>query len=119
MNDIRDVYLSNLEWTRVHDDMGGVIGNIIFDKLMTYEDYQRLSNSTHFILCNKDYIELLEQNYERIYNENCKLREEKKIPEKLGKIDDNNGYIDQNDVIKIGKKVDEIIDYLKSKGKGN
>jgi hypothetical protein len=44
------------------------------------------------------------------------LEEEKKIPEKLGKIDDNDGYIDQNDVIKIGKKVDEIIDYLKSKG---
>lgn len=42
--------------------------------------------------------------------------EEKKIPKKLGKIDDNDGYIDQNDVIKIGKKVDEIIDYLKSKG---
>ena len=42
--------------------------------------------------------------------------EEKKIPEKLGKIDDNDGYIDQNDVIKIGKKVDEIIDCLKSKG---
>ena len=45
--------------------------------------------------------------------------EEKKIPDKLGKIDDNDGYIDQYDVIKIGKKVDEIIDcldYLKSKG---
>ena len=44
------------------------------------------------------------------------IEEEKKIPEKLGKIDDNDGYIDQNDVIKIAKKVDEIIDYLKSKG---
>lgn len=76
MNDIRDVYLSNLEWTRVHGNMGGVVGNIVFNKLMTHEDYQRLSNSTHFILCNKDYIALLEQNYERIYNENCKLREE-------------------------------------------
>lgn len=42
--------------------------------------------------------------------------EEKKIPEKLGKIYDNDGYIEINDVIKIGKKVDEIIDYLKSKG---
>lgn len=44
------------------------------------------------------------------------IEEEKKIPEKLGKIDDNDGYIDQYDVIKIGKKVNEIIDYLKSKG---
>lgn len=76
MNDVRDVYLSNLEWSRVRGDMGGVVGNIIFDKLMTHEDYQRLSNNTHFMLCNKDYIELLEQNYERMYNENCKLREE-------------------------------------------
>lgn len=46
------------------------------------------------------------------------LEEEKKIPEKLGKIEDNDGYIDQYDVIKIGRKVDEIIDYLESKEKG-
>lgn len=46
------------------------------------------------------------------------IEEEKKLPEKLGKIEDNDGYIDQYDVIKIGRKVDEIIDYLESKEKG-
>ena len=73
---------------------------------------------------------LIENNYIRAYeivayrltlglnelNDEVEIIEEKKIPEKLGKIEDNDGYIDQYDVIKIGKKVDEIIDYLKSKG---
>lgn len=43
----------------------------------------------------------------------CVLADEEKELEKLGKIDDNDGYIDQNDVIKIAKKVDEIIDKIK------
>lgn len=51
-------------------------------------------------------------------NDEVEIIEEIKLPEKLGKIEDNNGYIDQYDVIKIGKKVDEILDYLKSKEKG-
>lgn len=51
-------------------------------------------------------------------NDEVEIIEEIKLPEKLGKIEDNDGYIDQYDVIKIGKKVDEIIDYLKSKEKG-
>lgn len=49
-------------------------------------------------------------------NYKVEIIEENKIPEKLGKIDDNDGYIDQNDVIRIARKVDEIIDYFKSKG---
>lgn len=50
-----------------------------------------------------------------ILNDEVEIIEENKIPEKLGKIEDNDGYIDQYDVIKIGRKVDEIIDYLESK----
>ena len=57
-------------------------------------------------------------NFDMLNEEVEIIEEEKKLPEKLGKIEDNDGYIDQNDIIKIGKKVDEIIDYLKSKEKG-
>ena len=45
------------------------------------------------------------------HNEETKYTSPKRI-EKLGKIEDNDGYINQIDVIKIGKKVDEIIDVL-------
>ena len=53
-----------------------------------------------------------------ILNDEVEIIEKNKIPEKLGKLEDNDGYIDQYDIIKIGKKVDEIIDYLESKEKG-
>lgn len=57
-------------------------------------------------------IELSTNEYEKLVKKG--LVEENKKIEKLGKIDDNDGYIDQNDVIKIGKKVDEIIDKVNS-----
>lgn len=57
-------------------------------------------------------IELNTNEYEKLVKKGL-IEEDKKI-EKLGKIDDNDGYIDQNDVIKIGKKVDEIIDKVNS-----
>ena len=52
-----------------------------------------------------------------ILNDEVEIIEENKIPEKLGKIEDNDGYMDQSDVIKIGEKIDEIIDYLEKKSK--
>ena len=59
-----------------------------------------------------------EYNFFDILNDEVEIIEEKKLPEKLGKIEDNYGYIDQYDIIKIGKKVDKIINYLESKEKG-
>ena len=62
-NEIKEIYLSNLEWTKTHDndikvndDMGGVIGNIVFKDNMSYEEFQKLFKSGYFILCDKDYI---------------------------------------------------------------
>lgn len=65
MNDeIREIYLSGLEWTKTHDNMGGVTGNLIFKDNMSYEEYQKLLKTTYFTLCDKDYITNLEQETE-------------------------------------------------------
>lgn len=79
--------------------------------------------STEFKFKSKIFdIETFAKNYflnKTMLNDEVEIIEENKIPEKLGKIEDNDGYIDQNDIIKIGRKVDEIIDYLESKEKEN
>lgn len=56
----KEVYISGLEWTRTHDNMGGVVGNIVFKDNMHYEEYQRLTEG-FFILCDKDYITNLQK----------------------------------------------------------
>ena len=82
--------------------------------------YNMLKDKTDIMMvCKENIFYKLDQLEIQLNSRIEPVEEEKKIPEKLGKIDDNDGYIDQNDVIKIGKKVDEIIDYLqylKSKG---
>lgn len=66
MNDeIREIYLSGLEWAKTHDNMGGVMGNIVFKDNMSYEEYQKLLKTTYFTLCDKDYIINLQQENER------------------------------------------------------
>ena len=68
-NEIREIYLSNLEWTRVHDNIGGVMGNIVFKDAMPYEEYQKLLKTTYFTLCDKDYTTNVEQESERLKND--------------------------------------------------
>ena len=75
MNDeIREIYLSDLEWTKTHDNMGGAMGNIVFKDNMSYEEYQELFKTTYFTLCDKDYITNLQKE-----NEDYKSRVEKTI----------------------------------------
>lgn len=70
MNDeIKEIYLSNLEWTKTHDNMGGVMGNIVFKDNMSYEEYQKLFKSGYFVLCDKDYITYLQEENEKLKNE--------------------------------------------------
>jgi hypothetical protein len=64
-DEIKEIYLSNLEWTKTHDNMGGVMGNIVFKDNMSYEKYQNLLKSGYFGLCDKDYITNLEQENEK------------------------------------------------------
>ena len=115
------------------------IENFLRAEIETIEENELHANSVEFNINNdkRDCIITLDENdlgIDKLHLDNCYFYkendkwyvrkydfktielEEKKIPEKLGKIEDNDGYIDQYDVIKIGKKVDEIIDYLKSKG---
>lgn len=65
-DEIKEIYLSNLEWTKTHDNMGGVMGNIVFKDNMSYEKYQDLLKSGYFGLCDKDYITNLEQENEKL-----------------------------------------------------
>jgi FtsZ-binding cell division protein ZapB len=65
-NEIKEIYLSNLEWTKTHDNMGGVMGNLIFKDNIPYEEYEKLLKSGYFILCNKDYITNLQQEIEKL-----------------------------------------------------
>lgn len=60
-DEIKEIYLSNLEWTKTHDNMGGVMGNIVFKDNMSYEEYQKLFKSGYFVLCDKDYITYLQK----------------------------------------------------------
>jgi len=50
----RKVYLSDLEWTQMHDDIGGVKGKLIFFDSISYEEYIKLSNSGCFLLTTVD-----------------------------------------------------------------
>lgn len=75
MNDeIREVYLSDLEWTKTHNNMGGVMGNAVFKDNMPYEEYRKLLKTTYFTLCDKSYITNLQKE-----NEDYKSRVEKAI----------------------------------------
>lgn len=69
-DEIKEIYLSNLKWTKTHDNMGGVMGDVIFKDNMSYGTYQKLLKSSYFVLCDKDYITNLQENYDRIYNKN-------------------------------------------------
>lgn len=69
-----EVYLSDLEWTKTHDNMGGVMGNAVFKDVMPYEEYRKLLKTTYFTLCDNDYITNLQKE-----NEDYKSRVEKAI----------------------------------------
>ena len=62
-----EVYLSNLEWTKTHDNVGGVKGNIILKNCISYENYRKLFNTTYYILTTNDEIEALNKRNKEIY----------------------------------------------------
>lgn len=74
-DEIKEIYLSNLEWTKTHDNMGGVMGNLIFKDNFAYEDFQKLLKSGYFILCDKDYITNLEEEKDKYKNVIDKIKE--------------------------------------------
>lgn len=77
-DNIKEVYLSNLEWTKTHNNIGGVMGNIIFKDNMHYEDFKKLLKNGYFVLCDKDYITNLQEKlnlaenilYDYLYKDN-------------------------------------------------
>ena len=67
-DEIKEIYLSNLEWAKTHDNIGVVRANAIFKKGISHEEFLKLFESNYFILCNKDYITNLQE-------ENIKLKQ--------------------------------------------
>ena len=60
-NEIKEIYLLNSKWTKIHNNMGGVMANIVFKNDMSYEEYNKLFKSSYFIICDKDYITNLQK----------------------------------------------------------
>ena len=63
----KEVYLSNLEWTKTHDNIGGVMGNVVFKDNISYEEYEKLFDTVYYILTKKDEIETLTKRNKEIY----------------------------------------------------
>ena len=50
----RKVYLCNLSYEQIHDDIGGVRGTIVFDEPMTYDEFKKICNERYFILLSEE-----------------------------------------------------------------
>ena len=46
----RRVYISNLEYTKTHDGVGGVSGQFVFKDPIPYEEYEKMVSETYFWL---------------------------------------------------------------------
>lgn len=111
-DDIKEIYLSNLEWTKTHDNMGGVMGNLIFKDNMSYDDYQKLFKTTYFILCNKDYItnlQTIEQEYNALLSENAEL--ENKITDLQEELYSTNQVV--NELLDERDRNKKAVEYIK------
>lgn len=104
-----------------------------YGNLYVLSEYNRVYFGTITTVC-EDILEMADRRGHEVYDRHfwnddtleCKIvttqeveKEEIKnkyfIPKrinKIGKLDDNDGYIDQADIIKLANKVDEIIDVL-------
>jgi len=80
-DEIKEIYLSNLEWTKIHDNIGGVMANLVFKNNMSYETYQKLFKNTYYVLCTKDYITNLQQENEKLLQENIVIKDVKYMVE--------------------------------------
>lgn len=58
-----EVYLSNLEWTKTHDNIGCVMGNVVLKNSKSYEEYKKLLDTTYYILTTKEKIETITKPY--------------------------------------------------------
>ena len=44
----QQVYLCNLEWNKIHDNVGGVVGNIVFKNAISHENFEKIISKTYF-----------------------------------------------------------------------
>ena len=61
----KKVYLSNLEWVKTHDNMGGVKAEIVFNDNMTYDEYKELHDKTYYVLTDTN----LEEKWNNLRND--------------------------------------------------
>lgn len=69
----KQVYLSNLEWIKTHDNMGGVKAEIVFKDNMTYDEYKELHDKTYYVLTDTN----LENNIDKALKKLNKYRNRK------------------------------------------
>jgi hypothetical protein len=61
-DEIKEIYLSNLEWFKTQDDIGVVSGNITFKNSISLKELEKIVENTYVILCDKDYITIYKKN---------------------------------------------------------
>ena len=68
----KKVYLSDPEWTKTHDNLGGVKADIVFDNPMEYEEYDKefndMENGRYYYLTDKDYKSIVDKLKEIVKN---------------------------------------------------
>ena len=113
--EIIEIYLSNLEWTKTHDNMGGVMGNVVFKNSMSYEEYDKLYKNCYFILCDKDYITNLQESESYYYGQykDYKQRNDKAIDKIQYIIDYGFDYDGFNTVESLKGLIDMLVDYAR------
>lgn len=111
----KKVYLSALEWTKTHNDVGGVKGNIIFYDSMSYEDYNKILNSGAFVLKSIEKQENVSKEQElalegvlALYTASMLSNVKKNPLQAVNKIQQL-----QSEVMKLKLKINKVIDYTK------
>lgn len=93
----KEVYFSNLEWIKTHDNMGCVKGDLIFKDNISYEEYEKILKERYFVLSNiqlqsnwNSLREWLEEEYKK-YDIGTKTYGQAQVEETLNKMNELEG----------------------------
>lgn len=90
----KEVYLSDIEWSKMYNNVGGVTATLVFKEPITFEEYEKLYNKKYIL------VEVLEnKEIEKIDLYNCFRTMSA----------DNSGRLDFN-FQEITNKINELID---------
>ena len=55
-----EVYLTNFEWNKIEDNLGGVTGNIVLKNSISHEEFEKLINKKYLLLEEKQDKKIIE-----------------------------------------------------------